>query len=89
MIPIASLAAVLVYTGYKLVNLKQLKELSKYGWGEVVIFFATMVGIVATDLLTGVLIGVGFSAAKLLYTFSHLAVQSYVGARLQTRSALA
>src|SRR5262249_4887451 len=71
-IPVASLAAVLVYTGYKLVNLKQVKELRKYGWGEVVIYFATMIGIVATDLLTGVLLGVGLSAVKLLYTFSHL-----------------
>ena len=54
-IPVASLAAVLVYTGYKLVNLKDVKNLLKYGWGEVAIYFATMIGIVATDLLTGVL----------------------------------
>jgi MFS superfamily sulfate permease-like transporter len=71
-IPVASLAAVLVYTGYKLVNLKQVKELAKYGWGEVVIYFATMISIVATDLLTGVIVGVALSAAKLLYTFAHL-----------------
>jgi MFS superfamily sulfate permease-like transporter len=31
-----------------------------------------MIGIVTTDLLTGVLIGIGLSAAKLLYTFSQL-----------------
>jgi MFS superfamily sulfate permease-like transporter len=62
-IPIASLAAVLVYTGYKLINLKQLKELRNYGWGEVAIFLATFAGIVATDLLTGVIIGVVLSAA--------------------------
>jgi MFS superfamily sulfate permease-like transporter len=71
-IPVASLAAVLVYTGYKLINLKDVKNLLQYGWGEVVIYFATMIGIVTTDLLTGVLIGIGLSAAKLLYTFSQL-----------------
>ena len=71
-IPVACLAAVLVFTGYKLVNLKQLRELGKYGWGEVAIYLATLVGIVASDLLTGVLIGVALSAAKLLYKFSHL-----------------
>jgi MFS superfamily sulfate permease-like transporter len=71
-IPIASLAAILVYTGYKLVNLKQVKELAKYGWGEVFIYFATMISIVVTDLLTGVVVGVVLSAAKLLYTFAHL-----------------
>lgn len=73
-IPVASLAAVLVYTGYKLLNLKQLKELRKYGWGEVAIYLATLISIVTTDLLHGVLIGIGLSAAKLLYTFSHLRV---------------
>jgi MFS superfamily sulfate permease-like transporter len=74
-IPIASLAAVLVYTGYKLLDLKHLKELRKYGWGEVVIFMATFIGIVVTDLLTGVIIGVVLSAAKLLYTFSHFSAK--------------
>lgn len=71
-IPVASLAAVLVYTGYKLVNLKQIKELAKYGWGEVFIYFATMISIVATDLLTGVIVGVALSAVKLLLTFARL-----------------
>jgi MFS superfamily sulfate permease-like transporter len=71
-IPISTLAAILVYTGYKLVNPKQIKELKNYGWGEVAIYLATLIMIVVTDLLTGVLTGVALSAAKLLYTFSHL-----------------
>jgi len=74
MIPTASLAALLVFTGYKLVNLKVLKELRQFGWGEVVIYIATLVSIVVFDLLTGVLIGVALSALKLLYTFSHLSI---------------
>ncbi len=72
MIPTAALAAILVYTGYKLVNIKSIKELRKYGWGEVAIYTATVVTIVVTDLLTGVIVGVALAAAKLLYTFSHL-----------------
>jgi MFS superfamily sulfate permease-like transporter len=71
-IPVAALAAILVYTGYKLVNLKAIKELRKYGWGEVVTYFATMIMIVATDLLTGVIVGILISAVRLLYMFSHL-----------------
>jgi MFS superfamily sulfate permease-like transporter len=71
-IPVAGLAAVLVYTGYKLVNVKHIVELRKYGWSEVGIYLATLVTIVATDLLTGVVVGIGLSAAKLLYTFAHL-----------------
>ena len=75
MIPTASLAAVLVFTGYKLVDWRAVKKLWGYGKSEVFIWAATLVGIVAVDLLTGVLIGVGLSAAKLLYTFSHLTVR--------------
>ena len=42
MIPTASLAAVLVYTGYKLVNVKAIKKLLEFGWGEVAIYLATL-----------------------------------------------
>jgi MFS superfamily sulfate permease-like transporter len=75
MIPTASLAALLVFTGYKLVNLKVVRELRQYGRGEVLIYVVTLVMIVATDLLTGVLTGIGLSALKLLYGFSHLDVR--------------
>ncbi len=74
MIPTAALAAMLVYIGYKLVNFRAIQTLRKYGWGEVAIYAATVTTIVCTDLLTGVLTGIGLSAAKLLYTFSHLVV---------------
>ena len=75
MIPTAALAAMLVYTGYKLINVKAIRELRKYGWGEVLIYAATLGTIVCTDLLTGVLTGVALSAAKLLHRFSHLDVR--------------
>ncbi|TWT32436.1 putative sulfate transporter/MT1781 [Posidoniimonas corsicana] len=71
-IPTACLAAILVYTGFKLVNIKDIRKLALYGKSEVFIYFATVVTIVATDLLTGVLVGIALAAAKLLYTFSHL-----------------
>jgi MFS superfamily sulfate permease-like transporter len=76
-IPVAGLAAVLVYTGYKLVNVKHIAELRKYGWSEVGIYLATLVTIVATDLLTGVVVGIGLSAAKLLYMFAHLQTEIF------------
>ena len=75
LIPTSSLAAILVYTGYKLVNPKSIRDLGKYGRGEVAIYAATVSTIVITDLLTGVLVGIGLAAAKLLYTFSHLATR--------------
>jgi MFS superfamily sulfate permease-like transporter len=75
MIPTASLAAVLVYTGYKLVNVKQIKRLREAGWGEVVIYAATLGVIVVEDLLSGVIVGIVLAAGKLLYTFSHLVIR--------------
>jgi MFS superfamily sulfate permease-like transporter len=72
MIPTAALAAMLVYTGYKLINFRAIRELKQYGWNEVAIYLATLATIVCVDLLTGVVIGIVLSAVKLLYTFSHL-----------------
>jgi MFS superfamily sulfate permease-like transporter len=71
-IPTASLGAVLVYTGYKLMNFGVLPELKKHGRGEVVIFFATMGTIVFVNLLTGVILGLCLALAKLLYTTQNL-----------------
>ena len=65
----------LVYTGYKLVNLKAIKRLWEFGKSEVVIYAATVATIVAEDLLTGVLVGIGLSVAKLVYTFSRLKIR--------------
>lgn len=75
LIPTSSLAALLVYTGYKLCNFTIIKTLRPYGRGEVAIYFATMLTIVATDLLTGVALGMVLTALKLLYQFSHLEIQ--------------
>lgn len=72
LVPTAALAAILVYTGYKLMNPKTIKELWKFGKGEVFIYAATVTVIVVQDLLAGVLTGVVLSGLKLLYTFSHL-----------------
>ena len=72
MIPTACLAAILVYTGFKLVDIKSIRQLRSFGWGEVGIYFATVSVIVCKDLLSGVMVGFGLAIAKLLYTFSHL-----------------
>jgi MFS superfamily sulfate permease-like transporter len=72
LIPTASLAAMLVYTGYKLINVKAMAQLLKFGWGEVFIYVMTVIMIVFTDLLTGVITGILLSAMKLLHSFSHL-----------------
>lgn len=71
-IPASCLAAVLVYTGYKLVDWRSGWKLWKQSRGEGLIFLATLLGVVFTDLLTGVLLGVALTAVKLAYSVSHL-----------------
>lgn len=75
MVPIAALAALLVLTGYKLFLSKEAQELRKYGKAEVAIYATTLGSIIIFDLLTGVIVGVVLSVAKLLYVFSHLTVR--------------
>jgi MFS superfamily sulfate permease-like transporter len=72
MIPTASLAAVLIYVGVKLVKPADVRKLARFGRIPVLIYFASMAAIVFTNLLTGVLVGVGLSLLRLLYTVTHL-----------------
>jgi MFS superfamily sulfate permease-like transporter len=75
MVPTASLAAVLVYTGYKLVNVQNVKRLLRYGGAPVVIYAATVIGIVGMDLLRGILLGLALSVLKVIYARTHLNVR--------------
>jgi MFS superfamily sulfate permease-like transporter len=75
MIPIAALAGILVYTGFKLIDFKGFFHLWNENRFEAVIFAITLVVIVVEDLLIGVLTGVILSAIKLLVQFSHLSVE--------------
>lgn len=71
-IPVAALAAVLVYTGIKLVNPKTIRDLAARGRGELLVYAVTLLAIVSTSLLEGLLIGIAAAVAKLVHTFSHL-----------------
>jgi MFS superfamily sulfate permease-like transporter len=73
-IPTASLAAVLVFTGVKLINVQTAKKLYEKGWTELAIWAITLVAIVATDLLTGVAIGFGCALLRLLSVFLRIDV---------------
>lgn len=72
MIPMSSLAAILVVAGYKLVEVKNIRKLKQYGRMPLVIFFGTFAGIIVTDLLTGVIIGVVLTIGTLIYKISNL-----------------
>jgi MFS superfamily sulfate permease-like transporter len=74
LVPKASLGAILVYIGYKLVNVAAVKKLWRLDKSEVAIYVATTTIIVVEDLLLGVAAGIVLSALKLLYRFSYLAM---------------
>ncbi len=74
LVPTASLAAVLVYTGYKLVNPANIRKLKKYGKFPLVVYAVTVFMIVATDLLTGIITGLTLALAGLLYGMSHVTI---------------
>lgn len=57
MIPIASLACILLVIGYKLARPSSFKKIYLEGWHEFAPFIATALGIVVFDVLKGVLIG--------------------------------
>jgi MFS superfamily sulfate permease-like transporter len=57
MIPYASLAAILLVTGYKLANINLMKAMYKVGPSQFYPFIITIVAIVFTDLLIGIIIG--------------------------------
>ena len=73
-IPVASLAGVLVYTGLKLIDLDALRQLGRYGRMAMLIHVATALTIVATDLLTGVLLGFALTLAQLAWQASRLKI---------------
>lgn len=61
LIPLSALAAVLLVTGYKLAKASLFKQMYTKGWNQFIPFAATIVAIIFTDLLIGILIGMGVS----------------------------
>jgi MFS superfamily sulfate permease-like transporter len=61
LIPLSALAAILIMTGYKLAKVSLFRDMYKEGWSQFLPFAITVVAIVFTDLLTGVLIGLATS----------------------------
>jgi len=68
MIPLASLAAILLIVGFKLAKPSLFKQMYKLGWEQFVPFTTTVVAILFTDLLMGITIGM---LVGIFYTLRH------------------
>src|SRR5690606_2552934 len=68
LIPLASLAAVLFVVGYKLAKPDLFVAMWRKGRYQFIPFAATVAGVVFTDLLTGVMIGMAIGIFTILYT---------------------
>lgn len=68
MIPLASLAVILIMVGYKLAKPAIFKQIFGLGWEQFVPFITTIIAILLTDLLMGISIGL---VAGLIFTLHH------------------
>jgi MFS superfamily sulfate permease-like transporter len=75
MVPLAVLASILLVIGYKLANPEVFRQMARLGWSQFLPFIATIIGIVFTDLLKGIAVGIVVAIIILLrntYKNSHL-----------------
>ncbi|MCB9229035.1 MAG: SulP family inorganic anion transporter [Deltaproteobacteria bacterium] len=66
-IPLASLATVLLVVGYRLASPQIFRNMWKQGPAQFLPFFVTVAGMLLTDLLSGVAIGMAVATASVLF----------------------
>lgn len=67
LIPLSALAAILIVTGWKLASPKAFRKMWARGLNQFLPFMATVIAILFTDLLVGILIGLAISVAFILH----------------------
>ncbi len=67
LIPLASLAAILLMVGYKLAKPSLFREMYRKGRSQFIPFVVTIVGIVFTDLLIGIALGMAVAVVDILW----------------------
>lgn len=76
-IPLSSLAAILIYTGYKLNKPSIYTGIYAQGLDRFIPFIVTVVSIISFNLLTGILIGLGISFFYILKSNSQARIDIY------------
>ncbi len=73
-VPLAALAAMLVYTGFRLASPREFLNVYKIGIEQLIIFVTTLVAVLATDLLIG--IGIGIAVKLCIHLVNGLPLSS-------------
>lgn len=71
LIPLASLAGILIVVGFKLTRVSLYRRMYGLGFDQFVPFLTTVIAVVFSDLLTGVLIGIACGAFFVMRTNHH------------------
>ena len=58
LIPLSALAAILIFTGYKLAKVGLFKEFYRKGFDQFIPFVVTIIAILLSDLLIGIIVGI-------------------------------
>ncbi len=91
LVPLAVLASILFVVGFKLAKPSLFKEIYKLGWNQFLPFIVTVLGVVFTNLLLGISLGVAIGFIILLrksYKNSHLLYNEFVDEEGKTRGAI-
>lgn len=73
-IPLAALAAMLVYTGFRLAHPHEFVAVYRIGREQLAIFLTTLVAVLATDLLIG--IGIGIALKMIIHLINGVSLRS-------------
>ncbi|HEY6595429.1 MAG TPA: sulfate permease [Asanoa sp.] len=78
--PVAALGAIVVYAAVRLVDLAGFRRLARFRRSELLLALGALVGVLAFDIIYGVLFAVGLSVAEMLHRIArpHDAVQGLV-----------
>ena len=83
-IPLSALAAMLVFTGFRLASPHEFKHMYQVGREQLIVFVATILGVLATDLLVG--IGIGILVKAIIHVLNGTPLGSLFKSNIEVES---